>query len=231
MRSKIKNKQGFSSLIADVDNLTVVIYGDIKSKPSSVRRYKFLLQNLEQKNIALYSNGSSKEDIKKSVLETIAVFADGFQFHPADVDTVYWLVSLSILCNVELEDFKRITKIIERDKVQDKLLDYIIKYKQTDWQGDSQKIICSHPYQHLSKIIDTTDEEQGIKLLQDYLKNKWYQEHDENDAPWVDSHKNTKVNTYFGYWAWETAALVKAKGWDDEKLKDMDYYPYDAVHW
>jgi len=190
-----------------------------------------LLQNLEQKNIALYSNDSSKEDIKKSVLETIAVFADGFQFHPAEMDTLHWLISMAILCDVELEDFKRITKVLERDKVQDKLLDFLIKFKQTDWTGNSQNFIQKTPYAELNKVIDETNAESGIKQLQNYLQKKWYQGHDKMDTAWVDSHLKTKVNTYFGYWAWETAAIVKAKGWDDEKLKDQDYYPFDAVHW
>jgi hypothetical protein len=235
MRSKQKNFRGFDELITKRNNLIPVIQADLKSneiipeKILSVRR--FLLLNMEQKSIALYSNGSDKEIIKTSVLETITVFENGFVFHSGYLDSVLWLISMSILCNIDLEDFKRITKVLERDKVQDKLLDFLVKYKQTDWQGGSENFIQKTPYAELRRIIDESDNENGIKQLQDYLKNKWYQGHDKMETAWVDSHKNTKVNTYFGYWAWEVAALVKAKGWDDEKLKYMDYYPYDAVHW
>ena len=138
-----------------------------------------------------------------SVLETIAEFEDGFKFHPAEMDTFIWLVSMSILCEVELEDFKRITKVLERDKVQDKLLDFLVKYKQTDWASDSQNFIQTTHYAKLRRTIDETDSENGVRQLLDYLKNKWYKGHDKMEETWIDSHKNTKVNTYFGYLAWE----------------------------
>jgi hypothetical protein len=235
MRAKNKNIKGFDSLLTEINEVidsinTDLINGKINSNKIQLIK-EYLIQNLEQRNIALYSNGVSKEVIKASILQTITAFEDGFAFHPAEMDTLHWLVSMAILCDVDLEDFKRITKVLERDKVQDKLLDFLIKYKQTDWQGGSENFIQKTPYAELRQTIDETDSENGIKQLQVYLKNKWYQGHDKMEAAWVDSHLNKKVNTYFGYWAWETAALVKAKGWDDEKLKDMDYYPYDAVHW
>jgi hypothetical protein len=51
------------------------------------------------------------------------------------------------------------------------------------------------------------------------------------DDYWIDLHKSKQANNYFGYWAWEVAAIVKIKGIDDSSLKTHKYYPYDAVHW
>ena len=66
-----------------------------------------------------------------------------------------------------------------------------------------------------------------------YLDDHWYQEHGDRehfDASWVDLHKDAP-DRFFGYWAWETAAISKIKGLDDTLLKDHKYYPYRAVHW
>jgi hypothetical protein len=46
---------------------------------------------------------------------------------------------------------------------------------------------------------------------------------------WYNSHKS-KNDTYCGYWAFETGALVKILGLNDEELKDVPYYPYDLAH-
>ena len=35
----------------------------------------------------------------------------------------------------------------------------------------------------------------------------------------------------FGYWSFESGALVKILGLDDSSLKEVQYYPYDMVHW
>ena len=67
-----------------------------------------------------------------------------------------------------------------------------------------------------------------IEQFKVYLKS-WYK--NSKDAFWHDTHKITKGNIFFGYWAWEAAALVKIYGLDDTELKDTEYYPYDAVHW
>lgn len=181
---------------------------------------------------AYYSGGGSKEKVKEHLLECIRVFESHFKWIPGK--TVYQSmidpIALAILTDIDLNDFKRITKVIERDRVQDKLLDYLIKFKQPDWQGNSDGFIQKEPYEAISKAIDETNSESGIKLIQNYLSPKvWY--HGHRDSGWHNAHTNKNLNTYFGYWSWEAAALVKAKGWDDEKLKNSDYYPYDAVHW
>jgi len=39
------------------------------------------------------------------------------------------------------------------------------------------------------------------------------------------------VNVYPGYWAWEVAEIAKIKKINDMNIKDLNYYPYNAVHW
>ncbi len=60
-------------------------------------------------------------------METIDAFEDGFEFKGFGIsygamDTMSWIVSLAILCEIDIADFKRITAIIKRDNAKDNLL-------------------------------------------------------------------------------------------------------------
>ena len=49
---------------------------------------------------------------------------------------------------------------------------------------------------------------------------------DENTAKTIE-----KSNTYYGYWSFETAAIVSLMGIDDSILMQNKYYPYDLAHY
>ena len=133
-----------------------------------------------------------------------------------------WMISLGILCDIDLEDFKHITAVLARDGANDRLLSELIRYKQPDWAQSDAPVIQKHPYAQAVHLYTAQD-------IKRYLDKEWYQGH--SDAYWHDLHKNKKVNNYFGYWAWEAGALAKVRGIDDSSLKNQKYYPYDAVHW
>jgi hypothetical protein len=229
MRDQIKNN-GLEELIGKFDETIVEFQDEINSSTNEffLRRAKIALISMSvQRTIALYSSGASREEVKLSLLTSIQAFNShfkwvGVELGYGDYDYMIWIVSIGILCDVDLEDFQKISTVISRDNAQDKLLDFIIKAKQEDWEGESNQYIQSIPYAETANI-ETVDD------IKHYLNEVWYQGHDE--ASWHDLHKKTKANRYFGYWAWEVAAIAKIKGIDDELLKDHPFYPYDAVHW
>ena len=53
----------------------------------------------------------------------------------------------------------------------------------------------------------------------------WYYAHSE--ASWYGTHKIE--DAYYGYWSFDTAALCKMRGIYDERLKDLDFFPYDLL--
>ena len=177
-----------------------------------------------QKTIVLYSLGKGKEEVKESLIETIDAFAEGFIFDDGygDYDVMAWIISLCILCDVDDDEFKKITQILSRDRANDKLLSMLIRHIDSSWTSSGASVIQKHPYSKAAEAKDIYD-------LKSYLQKVWYQGH--SDAWWYDIHKNKKVNRHFGYWAWEAAALVKINDWDDTILKGVNYYPYDATHW
>ncbi len=48
-------------------------------------------------------------------------------------------------------------------------------------------------------------------------------------APALQAVQGDRFATYFGYWAWEAAGLVVARGLDDTALRASPYYPADLV--
>lgn len=173
---------------------------------------------------AHYSNGADKAEVQQAVLDCISAFEDSFQYVSGfgQYDEMIWLVSLAVLCDIDHESFKRITDVLKRDRANDVLLSLIIRSKDTTWQESNAQPLQKHPYAKAVNLNTSQD-------IKNYLDKVWYQGH--SDAAWHDTHKNTKVNCYSGYWAWEAAAIAKVKGIDDATLKNQKYYPFDAVHW
>jgi hypothetical protein len=173
---------------------------------------------------AHYSNGADKAVVQQAVLDCISAFEDIFQYVSGfgQYDEMIWLVSLAVLCDIDHESFKRITDVLKRDRANDVLLSLIIRSKDTTWQESNAQPLQKNPYAKAINLNTSQD-------IKNYLDKAWYQGH--SDAAWHDTHKNTKVNCYSGYWAWEAAAIAKIKGIDDVALKNQKYYPFDAVRW
>lgn len=94
----------------------------------------------------------------------------------------------------------------------------------------SEPLLLDMPYAGLIEVIELSNSNKGkaVERLQQYLKKEWYKGH--SDCGWYNDHKS-KWGVHFGYWSFESGALVKKLGLDDSILKEQQYYPYDMVHW
>ncbi len=63
--------------------------------------------------------------------------------------------------------------------------------------------------------------------LMDYLQNYFYTSDNLEDD--YGSHKRND-NSYTGYWSFESAAIAKIMGLNDDSLENHPYYPYDLRH-
>lgn len=232
MRDKTGHKSNFSDLI-EVDKEGIKrLTQAINSGEAHESRRKAIRDAIVGDSIhitiAQYSMGSTKDIITVDLLDSIDAFEDGFKWEGVELgygqyEEMLWIICLGLLCDISTDDFKRITNIIKRDGVKDKLLDFIIHSKLGgEWPMTAQNYIEPSPYKNVDNFSSAAE-------IKQYLDKVWYK--GQEDTAWHNNHLNTKVNTYFGYWAWDTAAIVKIKGIDDSSLKDQLYYPYDAVHW
>lgn len=224
----MRDKGNFSELISQLDGRIKKFKNAMASGLAKKDRFDDIKSAIFESYLdisqALYSNGADKSEVKNAVLACIPAFEESFMYEKGfgQYDEIIWLLSLSILCDIESDEFSRITTILSRDKANDALLSFIIQSKDLAWPSSTERALQEHPYAKAMNLNNASD-------VKKYLDTVWYQGH--SDAAWHDTHLNEAVNCYSGYWAWEVAALVKIKGIDDTDLKDQKYYPYDAVHW
>ncbi|MDQ7737894.1 DUF1911 domain-containing protein [Prevotella corporis] len=186
--------------------------------------FDIILRNAYQILISKYSVGYP-------VLELIPDYLQGVQFMKkgwntdAGYVTMLWYLSIGVMleCHKELQ---QLSILLKEHSVKDKLFSFLVNNTQ-DYA--SEKLLWTTPYAGLIEVIELakTNKEEAVERLQKYLKKEWYKGH--SDCGWYNDHKS-KWGVHFGYWSFESGALVKILGLDDSSLQGLPYYPYDMVH-
>ena len=186
--------------------------------------FDIILRNAYQILISKYSAGYP-------VLELIPDYLQGVQFMKkgwnadAGYVTMLWYLSIGVMleCHKELQ---QLSILLREHSVKDKLFSFLVNNTQ-DYA--SEKLLWTTPYAGLIEVIELakTNKEKAVERLQEYLKKEWYKGH--SDCGWYNDHKS-KWGVHFGYWSFESGALVKILGLDDSSLQGLPYYPYDMVH-
>lgn len=186
--------------------------------------FDIILRNAYQILISKYSVGYP-------VLELIPDYLQGVQFlkkgwnTDAGYVTMLWYLSIGVMleCHKELQ---QLSILLKEHSVKDKLFSFLVNNTQ-DYA--SEKLLWTTPYAGLIEVIELakTNKEKAVERLQKYLKKEWYKGH--SDCGWYNDHKS-KWGVHFGYWSFESGALVKILGLDDSSLQGLPYYPYDMVH-
>lgn len=192
--------------------------------------------------IAKYSRGDSMSELKKEYNTVIQLMEDGWddsvvkfkmgrpekiydQYWLYDYCYMIWMLSLAFLLKVPIIETNILKKLIEEGRITDELILFLLGHL----------VNCRYP--DLSKT--TYMPFRGIIPKQgfDYIDSKYIKKYLSN---W---YKNTKLHTwhnylnnvekggisYFGYWSFESAAVVAILGIDDSSFRDNPYYPKDLV--
>jgi len=179
--------------------------------------------------IAKYSLGSHPDEMIEDYLSGIEYLENVGNAEPWYVD-VLRMVSLGILLEVDKKDLKRLACAIEKQKIEDALLDFLLKACDIGWNHNTSRYERKNPYAKTAEIIQMAlhdkDKERASKRLQQYVEKEWIKGH--NDLDWKNAHKKPG---YVGLWSFEAAALAKILGLDDSALKDNNHYPYDLAHY
>ncbi|WP_144965145.1 PoNe immunity protein domain-containing protein [Pseudomonas sp. DE0010] len=80
------------------------------------------------------------------------------------------------------------------------------------------------PYRKLFKVFDAAPDKRP-PLMAKYL-GEWY--HASRREPYIDQHGEADVS-FYGYWAWEAAAVTWLLDIDDSSYRDMPFYPRDLL--
>lgn len=146
-------------------------------------------------------------------------------------DEMLWMISLGYLLGVNKGDFLKLVELIDRDQVKDYLFEFIIRAKIKDrllLAEESYKDHLGIPsiFSKLRTAAAELGKAKAEQLVKEFITKDWYVNH--KDAGWYNSHK-IENNAYFGYWSFETAAVVKIMGLDDSSFRDCQYYPKDLL--
>ena len=122
-------------------------------------------------------------------------------------------LSLCVLFNVNNEIRDKAAKLIKEK-------DCIIECLCSNGLPDNSFLNYPDVYEELWHMLCSND----TSKIKEYVKKKWYKSHYYSHR--FDSHK-AKEKLYFGYWAFEVAALMKVMKIDAASLNGVEYFPYD----
>ena len=214
IRDRIKTEEYFQEdreLYLGSLNRRLAKYDKIKPENKSVYFRNLVIDNETLFKIC-YSIGDSVQTLfpyYQGILSNLKLIAsEGVPF-----DLAVNIFALGVLYSERKEEFLDDLKAIyEQMDHTDGLIEYYMVYLFHD------KIVPFHSILEYQNMIEDTYE--SVAKAQGF----WYYSH--SDAPWYNNH--TK-DTYVGYWSFDTAATCKIKGIYDERLKDLEYFPYDLL--
>lgn len=219
MRDKIKQEQYFSGFIA-YENSRIEKYMVLRKKvveqrgetdkgvkAANMNLFNFSLHKL----IASYSIGIPIPEIRSQFPDMCEWFLLTDNVSYADLVTV---ASLCILLDCDEYIVKLRGKAFEA-KLVDSFIQFLL-------QDEKMEVLSKSfaPYSKIAVISQISDKETALK---EYL-HSWYL--DNKDAYWFDSHKKDS-DVYFGYWSFESAAVVKILGLSPSNFYYIDYFPKD----
>jgi len=176
--------------------------------------------------IAKYSAGAPIAEIKQDV----ASLLDG-GLHLYDLNTRYdftvWMLSLCILCDIADEHFDTLVARVERDDLQDWLVDFLIQSRRSG-RALSQAVKSPVAYGSLIAVLQEPVSPATIPALQAHQES-WLANHRKAKSGWVNFHKQTTTASYYGYWSFETAAVAKILGLDASLFATSEHFPADLV--
>lgn len=224
MRDLMKTREYFDVFILEDTKRIEKFQAKIKDgtlKPDRVRPVKDkIIQIKIGIIIAKYSRGDSLECLKDDFESIIDLFVEAWNLESYEDNLRF--AALAYLLNVN----SNLKEIIRSKLKESQHYDYVIDYVLVGDESHLEKNELSYPdsYSMLINVI----EEKNIDILLKYLRG-WYNDH--YHSSWFDSHKLTKVNTYYGYWSFEAAAISKRLRLEDGDLRNEIYYPYDMAHY
>ncbi|MFC3932895.1 PoNe immunity protein domain-containing protein [Streptococcus dentapri] len=191
--------------------------------PEERMGYFYSPQSMYSKELVFmaYSLGKSNDEIFKWFKISLHYYLLSYASHESIYDLINYF-SLAVLFEDRKEEFiedietlfnKYMTFVDEGEQLQEDYIEFLAMYLLR-----GERVNFHSHLEYLNLMGDTAD---SIIEAQKF----WYYAHSE--AAWYDTHKTE--DAYYGYWSFDTAALCKIRGIYDERLKDLDYFPYDLL--
>ncbi len=201
--------------------------------PEKVFAVQELIEISTEYLIALYSVGYSKKSLQKVYLEIIDYIREFIRlvYTPLlgyeDSNWVFisdWtafnLASIAVCIDAPIKEAREMCQFMQYQH-SSPFFGKICSYFQIQAHSFPEKNLTKK----INKVIEQPNPTLQKEELQNYMTN-WYQDQEEYDYAWYDSHDGLST-IYFGYWAFEVAAVVIMLDLDDSSFRDHEYYPKD----
>lgn len=241
MRASIKDEKYFENLISEYErvkknSLEKMANGLIapdRILPSKRFRFNANLFALIMKYSAGYDILLLRSEFEEILRSAPEIWPDDGSVAMPDYLFDYyinmlWLLTWGIFLDIKDEDFATIVAVWDRSGRKDWLIEYLISAR-IQGRPSAETLIFPVPYAALKTAVEAAhggDTVRASTILKRYMEKEWYSGH--KKASWYDNHKN-KHDTFFGYWSFEAAAVVKIAGIDDSSFREHAYYPKDML--
>jgi len=250
MKQSLKKADYITIYLNEINSILDRSINRIKTNSLDVKRIPYAQRGIASFNLKKAIVNYTFERTIKTIIEPLIISIDytykswnGFwklknskgqelnQYILSAYDEMLWMLSLGFLLDIPNEEFQKLVNVIDKDGVKDNLFEFIIRAKlpnRKPIEKESYQEFFGVPkvFEKLRLAIKETDKTKAEMLIKEFITKEWYKNH--KDAGWYNSHKS-KHNTYFGYWSFETAAVVAIMDLDDSSFKDCEYYPKDLV--
>lgn len=234
MRDKLKDENYFNVLIEKEKN-TIIMFENVVKKAMiekgeadrGTRNGYTILINAYQKIInLLYSCGEDLEKIEEYYKKLLVYYGKMWDRKYGYIELIK-VLSLAVLFGINKAEIAVLEERLIAENFDDYLVNVLINKIDSSWINNGTQFEFPEVYDCLERILNNK-ESLDCGLLKEYLQDKWYEIHKE--CVWYNSHLSNK-NVYCGYWSFEAGAIAKILKLDDSSLKNMQYYPYDLVHY
>ena len=252
MRDKLKSYNYFENYIIELNQMIAQNISRLEDESIPEGRVlwvKWITFNYQlNKLTAMYSTGCSIEHLKDEFSKSVNAYLDEAwtqkttkvhlssekyldQYTIEPYSKMLKMLSIGYLLNVIEDDFDILADKIAKDNVSDNLYAYIVNArrsgnKKIDESYDKGKSVILKVFNKLRRSIEVIESKEKISLIKQYLQKDFYHKH----SGFYNSHKS-RANVYYGYWSFESAAIVAISGIDDSSLIDNEYYPRDLIEY
>ena len=179
---------------------------------------KAIFENKLYLLIGYYSLGKDKQFLKKNFEKFI--YDTDKNWNPnSGYIKILWIISLANLLLKSEDYISYFDKLITKYNYNDWLLDFLLHKN----KFNTFTFIMNQPYSQYKEIVNS---ENTIYNLKTFLSNNWYHSH--KDMAWYNSHLDKKF-IYYGYWSFESAAIIKILNLNNTQFIDIKYFPSDLI--
>ncbi|WP_109584175.1 PoNe immunity protein domain-containing protein [Cupriavidus plantarum] len=141
------------------------------------------------------------------------------------------IVSLGILLG-DGDGLRRFVKLLDIDRGRDMLFEAIIETAVDD-PSDNNEFLHVRPYEPLLDAFCTAETPAEEAAYMKTFLDSWYKSFE--TLPWHNGHLKVPADEsylpYYGYWAFEAAAVSVLFNIDDTPFRDHLLYPKDLADW